>query len=62
MTNYQFYDPLEARLSGDYRYGGVVFSGPKDVDFTYQFDLDDFGYPDSYGTSDLRDYISSGGY
>ena len=25
MTNYQFYDPLEARLSGDYRYGGVVF-------------------------------------
>ena len=34
MTNYQFYDPLEARLSGDYRYSGVVFSGPKDVDFT----------------------------
>ena len=62
MTNYQFYDPLETRLSGDYRYSGVVFSGPKDVDFTYQFDLDDFRYPDSYGTSDLRDYISSGGY
>ena len=62
MTNYQFYDPLEARLSGDYRYGGVVFSGPRDVDFTYQFDLEDFRYPDSYGTSGLREYRNSGGY
>ena len=62
MTNYQFYDPLETRLSGDYRYSGVVFSGPKDVDFTYQFDLDDFRYPDSYGTSGLREYRNSGGY
>ena len=62
MTNYQFYDPLEARLSGDYRYSGVVFSGPKDVDFTYQFDLEDFRYPDSYGTSGLREYRNSGGY
>ena len=33
MTNYQFYDPLELRLSGDYRYSGVVFSGPKDVTY-----------------------------
>ena len=62
MTNYQFYDPLETRLSGDYRYSGVVFSGPKDVDFTYQFDLEDFRYPDSYGTSGLREYRNSGGY
>ena len=62
MTNYQFYDPLETRLSGDYRYSGVVFSGPRDVDFTYQFDLEDFRYPDSYGTSGLREYRNSGGY
>ena len=62
MTNYQFYDPLELRISGGYRYSGVVFSGPKDVDFIYQFDLEDFRYLDSPTTPALHDYVSSGGY
>ena len=62
MTNYQFYDPLELRLSGDYRYSGVVFSGPKDVTYVYQFDLNDFRYLDGPTTPMLHDYVSSGGY
>ncbi len=62
MTNFQFYDPLEQRVSGDYRYSGVAFSGPRDVTYVYQFDLSDFRYIDGPTTPALHDYVSSGGY
>ncbi|HJB07614.1 MAG TPA: sensor histidine kinase [Candidatus Enterocloster faecavium] len=62
MTNFQFYDPLEQRVSGDYRYSGVAFSGPRDVTYVYQFDLSDFRYIDGPTTPALYDYVSSGGY
>ena len=36
LGQYEFYDPVAARLGADYRYSGVEFSGPKNVTFQFK--------------------------
>ncbi len=36
LGQYEFYDPMAVRLGSDYRYGGVEFSGPKNVTFQFK--------------------------
>lgn len=65
LAGYQFYDPMEKRLSYDYRYSGVEFSGPKNVEFVYQCAPADFGdavYSGIRETAALTDFVGSGAY
>lgn len=36
MSRYEFYDPLAVRMSEEYQYGGVQFTGPRDIKIVFR--------------------------
>jgi signal transduction histidine kinase len=65
MNRFEFYDPLTQRLSDDYRYSDVRFSGPKNIKIQFRCVPDTFNnamrLADDWET-DGRSYIDGGGY
>ena len=65
MNRFEFYDPLTQRLSDDYRYRDVRFSGPKNIKIQFRCVPDTFNnamrLADDWET-DGRSYIDGGGY
>lgn len=67
LNRFEFYDPLEVRLSDDYRYSGVEFTGPRDMTVVFRcspsvmfgYDTQDTGTVQSLG---VREYRFSNSY
>ena len=68
LSRFEFYDPLEVRLSDDYNYSGVEFAGPKDMTIMFRCSPSQmFGYTDLKDSAKaqplgLKDYSFSNGY
>ena len=63
MSRFEFYDPLEWRTSSSYRYSGVSFEGPRDIQIVFRFSPMEMNQEreQGYRNSELGSYDYSAG-